>query len=118
MSPIPPNNRTVVADRANDSRSSSIRERFDRPIAIGPLEPRLKELGDAKSGPTHNLFHERTNLRYGCLILRHYLDIERGDLFRALGRYNGSRGKPQYRHGDRGAVRARLRARLMPDAVR
>lgn len=44
----------------------------------------------------HNLFHLRTNLRYGCTILRHYLDIERGNLFRALGRYNGSLGKPRY----------------------
>ena len=43
-----------------------------------------------------NLFHMRTNLRYGCNILRHYLDIEKGDLFRALGRYNGSLGKPHY----------------------
>ncbi len=41
----------------------------------------------------HNLFNLRTNLRYGCLILRHYLDIERGDLTRALARYNGSLGK-------------------------
>jgi len=44
----------------------------------------------------NNLFHLRTNLRYGCVILRHYLDIERGDVFRALGRYNGSLGKPEY----------------------
>lgn len=44
----------------------------------------------------HNLFHLRTNLRYGCTILRHYLDIERGDLFRALGRYNGSLGRAEY----------------------
>jgi len=44
----------------------------------------------------HNLFHLRTNLRYGCVILRHYLDIENGDLFRALGRYNGSLGRPEY----------------------
>lgn len=44
----------------------------------------------------HNLFHLRTNLRYGCTILRHYLDIERGDLFRALGRYNGSLGQQEY----------------------
>ncbi|HNM56829.1 MAG TPA: lytic transglycosylase domain-containing protein, partial [Thauera aminoaromatica] len=43
-----------------------------------------------------NLFHMRTNLRYGCTILRHYLDIEKGNLFRALGRYNGSLGKPDY----------------------
>jgi soluble lytic murein transglycosylase-like protein len=46
--------------------------------------------------PEHNLFHLRTNLRYGCTILRHYLDIEKGDLFRALGRYNGSLGQATY----------------------
>ena len=44
----------------------------------------------------HDLFHLRTNLRYGCTILRYYLDIEKGDLYRALGRYNGSLGKPGY----------------------
>ena len=43
-----------------------------------------------------NLFNLRTNLRYGCTILRHYLDIERGDVVRALGRYNGSLGKARY----------------------
>ena len=42
------------------------------------------------------LFHMQTNLRYGCSILRMYIDMERGDLYLALGRYNGSRGKPQY----------------------
>jgi soluble lytic murein transglycosylase-like protein len=47
-------------------------------------------------GSDHNLFHLRTNLRYGCTILRHYLDIENGDLFRALGRYNGSLGRAEY----------------------
>jgi soluble lytic murein transglycosylase-like protein len=46
--------------------------------------------------PEHNLFNLRTNLRYGCVILRHYLDIERGDYYRALGRYNGSLGRPEY----------------------
>jgi len=45
---------------------------------------------------TDNLFHMRTNLRYGCVILRHYLDIEKGDHERALGRYNGSRGSTRY----------------------
>jgi len=49
-------------------------------------------IGDEKQ----NLFNLRTNLRYGCTILRHYLDIERGDLYRALGRYNGSLGKSSY----------------------
>ncbi|MGH8678923.1 MAG: lytic transglycosylase domain-containing protein [Burkholderiales bacterium] len=44
----------------------------------------------------HNLFNLRTNLRYGCVILRHYLDIERGNLFRALGRYNGTLGQSRY----------------------
>lgn len=42
------------------------------------------------------LFNMRTNIRYGCVILRHYLDIEKGDLFRALGRYNGSLGRAEY----------------------
>ncbi|HEY0906046.1 MAG TPA: lytic transglycosylase domain-containing protein [Methylophilus sp.] len=46
--------------------------------------------------PEHNLFDLRLNLRYGCTILRHYLDIEHGDYYRALGRYNGSLGKPEY----------------------
>jgi len=43
-----------------------------------------------------NLFHLSTNLRYGCTILRYYLDMENGDLYRALGRYNGSLGRPEY----------------------
>jgi soluble lytic murein transglycosylase-like protein len=43
-----------------------------------------------------DLFHLRTNLRYGCNILRLYVNIEHGDLYRALGRYNGSLGKPEY----------------------
>ena len=46
--------------------------------------------------PSHNLFHLRTNLAYGCAILRHYLDLEKGDYFRALGRYNGTLGQAQY----------------------
>lgn len=50
-------------------------------------------LGD---GDASRLFHMQTNLRFGCVILRHYLDLERGNLFYTLGRYNGSRGKPQY----------------------
>jgi len=52
----------------------------------------IKTIGNTKD----NLFHLRTNLRYGCTILRHYLDIEKGDLFRALGRYNGSLGQSEY----------------------
>jgi soluble lytic murein transglycosylase-like protein len=42
------------------------------------------------------LFNMQTNLRFGCSILRMYLDMEKGDLFLALGRYNGSRGRPEY----------------------
>ncbi|TMH34142.1 MAG: lytic transglycosylase domain-containing protein [Betaproteobacteria bacterium] len=44
----------------------------------------------------HDLFTLRTNLRYGCTILRYYLDMEKGDLYRALGRYNGSLGRAEY----------------------
>jgi soluble lytic murein transglycosylase-like protein len=44
----------------------------------------------------HNLFNLRTNLRYGCVILRHYLDREHGNTVRALARYNGSVGKSRY----------------------
>ncbi len=51
---------------------------------------------DTIGNPEHNLFHLRVNLRYGCTILRHYLDLEQGDYFRALGRYNGSLGKAGY----------------------
>lgn len=52
-----------------------------------------RTIGDADNG---KLFHMQTNLRYGCVILRHYIDRERGDLFMALGRYNGSRGRDKY----------------------
>jgi len=46
--------------------------------------------------PGDNLLHIDTNLRYGCTILKFYLDKETGDLRRALGRYNGSLGKRKY----------------------
>ena len=52
----------------------------------------LKEIGR----PDDNLLHMETNLRYGCTILKFYLDKEKGDLRRALGRYNGSLGKRKY----------------------
>ena len=52
----------------------------------------VAEIGE----PSHNLFHERTNLRYGCTILRHYLDRESGNVANALGRYNGSLGQAAY----------------------
>jgi soluble lytic murein transglycosylase-like protein len=60
-------------------------------MQVMPFWARL--LGDGDAG---KLFHMQTNLRFGCVILRHYLNLEQGDVFMALGRYNGSRGKPQY----------------------
>ena len=56
-------------------------------------------------GDRSKLFHMQTNLRYGCSILRMYIDIEKGDLFLALGRYNGSRGRPDYPNAVRAAWR-------------
>jgi soluble lytic murein transglycosylase-like protein len=53
----------------------------------------------------HDLFNLRTNLRYGCTILRYYLDRENGDLYRALGRYNGSLGRPEYPNAVLAAMR-------------
>ena len=82
------------------------------------LERRRARLhaGDAVLGkligtPDQNLFHLRTNLRYGCTILRHYLDLENGDVYRALGRYNGSLGRPEYPDGGASAA---LRYRVVP----
>lgn len=60
-------------------------------MQVMPFWVRLIGDGDAS-----RLFHVQTNLRFGCVILRHYLEREKGDLFMALGRYNGSRGKSQY----------------------
>jgi soluble lytic murein transglycosylase-like protein len=52
-----------------------------------------RQIGD---GDTAKLFHMQTNLRFGCVILRYYLERERGDMAMALGRYNGSRGRAEY----------------------
>jgi soluble lytic murein transglycosylase-like protein len=60
-------------------------------MQVMPFWSRL--IGDGDAG---KLFHMQTNLRFGCLILRHYLDREGGDMFMALGRYNGSRGRAEY----------------------
>lgn len=60
-------------------------------MQVMPFWARL--IGD---GDPAKLFHMQTNLRFGCVIMRHYLDAERGDLFMGLGRYNGSRGKAEY----------------------
>ena len=64
-------------------------------------------IGDGDAG---KLFHMQTNLRFGCVILRHYLEREKGNLYLALGRYNGSRGQPQYPN----AVFAAQRNWLLP----
>ena len=60
-------------------------------MQIMPFWSRTIGNGDAGS-----LFHMQTNIRFGCVILRHYLDREKGNLFYALGRYNGSRGRAEY----------------------
>jgi soluble lytic murein transglycosylase-like protein len=93
----------------------SVRARLDPQLVLGliEVESRFRKYAVSSAGargymqvmpfwvkligqPNHNLFHLRTNLAYGCAILRHYLDMEKGDYFRALGRYNGSLGKPDY----------------------
>ena len=60
-------------------------------MQVMPFWSRL--IGD---GDESRLFQMQANLRFGCVILRHYLDSERGDLFMGLGRYNGSRGQAAY----------------------
>jgi soluble lytic murein transglycosylase-like protein len=68
---------------------------------VMPFWARL--IGDGDDG---KLFRTQVNLRFGCVILRHYLDRESGDLYMALGRYNGSRGRPEYPMAVLGARRA------------
>jgi soluble lytic murein transglycosylase-like protein len=60
-------------------------------MQVMPFWTRVLAEGDASV-----LFGAQTNLRFGCVILRHYLNVENGDLILALGRYNGSRGQMQY----------------------
>lgn len=67
-------------------------------------------------GNPRRLFEMRTNLRYGCVILRHYIDLERGDLFLALGRYNGSRGRAEYPNAVYAAWNGRWRYEPAPRA--
>jgi soluble lytic murein transglycosylase-like protein len=82
-----------------------------RKYAVSPVGARgymqvmpfwTRVIGDGDPG---RLFHMQTNLRFGCVILRHYLERERGDLFLALGRYNGSRGRAPYPDAVLGATR-------------
>ncbi|MFC0350118.1 lytic transglycosylase domain-containing protein [Undibacterium danionis] len=60
-------------------------------MQVMPFWSRVIGDGDPKK-----LFQMQTNLRYGCSILRMYIDMEGGNLYLALGRYNGSRGRPEY----------------------
>lgn len=80
-----------------------------RKFAVSPVGARgymqvmpfwTRVIGD---GDASKLFHMQTNLRFGCVILRHYLDREKGDQFLGLGRYNGSRGKAPYPNAVLGA---------------
>ena len=82
-----------------------------RKFAVSPVGARgymqvmpfwTRVIGDGDAG---KLFHMQTNLRFGCVILRHYLDREKGDVFMGLGRYNGSRGKAPYPDAVLGARR-------------
>jgi soluble lytic murein transglycosylase-like protein len=90
-----------------------------RKYAISPVGARgymqimpfwSRSIGD---GNASSLFDMRTNLRFGCVILRHYLNIENGNMFLALGRYNGSRGKAEYPN----MVAAASRAWQLPDGA-
>ena len=90
-----------------------------RKFAISPVGARglmqvmpfwVRVIGDGDPG---KLFHMQTNLRFGCVILRHYLHREDGNMYMALGRYNGSRGRPQYPNAVFAAQRRWL---LPPDA--
>lgn len=82
-----------------------------RKFAVSPVGARgymqvmpfwTRVIGDGDAG---KLFYMQTNLRFGCVILRHYLDRENGNLFMGLGRYNGSRGKSAYPDAVLGAVK-------------
>ena len=104
----------------------STRARLDPQLVLGliHIESRYKRYAVSSAGamglmqvmpfwvkvigqPSDNLFDMRTNVVYGCAILRHYLDIENGDFFRALGRYNGSLGRPEYPNAVRAAWKDR-----------
>ena len=85
-----------------------------RKYAVSPVGARgymqimpfwMRVIGGSEKSDPGKLFHMQTNIRFGCVILRHYLDRERGDLFMGLGRYNGSRGKSAYPDAVLGAKR-------------
>jgi soluble lytic murein transglycosylase-like protein len=63
----------------------------------------LDEIGH----PGDRLVDIKTNLRLGCTILKFYYDMEQGDWWRALGRYNGSLGRREYPEKVLGRLSAR-----------
>lgn len=65
--------------------------------------------------PQDNLTHVETNVRYGTVILAHYLDVSKGDLVDALARYNGSRGRLKYPEKVIKAWRTRWRNKTRED---
>ena len=75
-------------------------------MQVMPFWTRVLANDETVRGDAGKLFHMQTNLRFGCVILRHYLEREKGDLFLALGRYNGSRGKSPYPNAVLAARRA------------
>ena len=75
-------------------------------MQVMPFWTRVLANDTTVRGDASKLFHMQTNLRFGCVILRHYLDREKGDLFMALGRYNGSRGKAPYPNAVLGAKKS------------
>lgn len=76
----------------SDFRKYHVSESGARGYMAVPVEW-TKRIGD---GDPEKLFHTQTNLRYGCSILRLFIDEEHGDLFLALGKLGGKRGKPEY----------------------
>ena len=66
------------------------------PVGASGLMQVMPFWKDLIGNPKDSLFDVRTNLRYGCIILRHYLDIEKDDIGRGLARYNGSLGEVNY----------------------
>ena len=108
-------NAKVRMDFLKTVHYESVRAGLDPQLVLGliQVESRFKKYAISKAGARgymqvmpfwvkeigtkeQNLFHLKTNLRYGCTILRYYLGEEHGDLYRALGRYNGTLGQSNY----------------------
>ena len=84
-----------------------------RKYAVSPVGARgytqvMPFWAKAIGSPDHNLFQLRTNLRYGALILRHYIDIERGDLYPRAGPLQRQPGASGISHPRRRRLEAPL----------